>query len=94
MTSNPANGIEIVVASGVDDELIAAFSRLIPQLSRTAAVPTPDVLRQIVEAEANTVLIARTFAMVRGSLARSRWWYSESRPAFELGSRMSWWTKQ
>ena len=59
MTSDAANGIEIVVASRVDDELVAAFGRLIPQLSRTAAVPTPDVLRQIVEAEANTVLIAR-----------------------------------
>ena len=47
MTSNPANGIEIVVASsGVGDELVAAFSRLI-QLSRSAAVPTPDVLGQI-----------------------------------------------
>ena len=59
MTSNPANGIEVVVASSVDDELVAAFGRLIPQLSRSAAVPTPDIIRQIVEAEGNTVLIAR-----------------------------------
>jgi ribosomal protein S18 acetylase RimI-like enzyme len=59
MISKPANGIEVVVARSVDDELVAAFGRLIPQLSRSAAVPTPDVMRQIVEAEANTVLIAR-----------------------------------
>jgi hypothetical protein len=53
MTSDPASGIEVVVASSVDDELVAAFGRLIPQLSRSAAVPTPDIVRQIVEAEAN-----------------------------------------
>jgi len=59
MVSTPAGGIEVVVASRVDDELVAAFGRLIPQLSRTAAVPTPDLIRQIVEAEATTVLVAR-----------------------------------
>jgi len=59
MVSTPASGIEVVVASRVDDELVAAFSRLIPQLSRTATVPTPDLIREIVDAEANTVLVAR-----------------------------------
>jgi ribosomal protein S18 acetylase RimI-like enzyme len=59
MVSIPANGIEVAVASSVDDELVAAFSRLIPQLSRGAAVPTPDVIREIVEAQASTVVIAR-----------------------------------
>ncbi|HKW95635.1 MAG TPA: GNAT family N-acetyltransferase [Methylomirabilota bacterium] len=38
---------------------MAAFNRLIPQLSRRATVPTPDLIREIVEAEASTVLIAR-----------------------------------
>ena len=59
MGSTPAGEITVGAASGVDDELIAAFDRLIPQLSRSAAVPTPDVIREIVEAPANTVLIAR-----------------------------------
>lgn len=59
MASTPANGIEVAVASSVDDELVAAFSRLIPQLSRGAAVPTPDLIREIVEAPASTVMIAR-----------------------------------
>jgi ribosomal protein S18 acetylase RimI-like enzyme len=54
-----ANGIEIAVASRVDDELVAAFRRLVPQLSRSATVPTPDLIREIVEAQASTVLIAR-----------------------------------
>ena len=52
MVSVSANGIEVAVASSVDDELVAAFSRLIPQLSRSAAVPTPDLIRQIVDAQA------------------------------------------
>ena len=59
MVSTSANGIEVAVASSVDDELVAAFGRLIPQLSRSAAVPTPDLIREIVEAQASTVVIAR-----------------------------------
>jgi ribosomal protein S18 acetylase RimI-like enzyme len=59
MVSNASNGLEVVKAVTVDEELVAAFGRLIPQLSRTTAVPPPDAIRQIVEAESNTVLIAR-----------------------------------
>ena len=54
-----ADGIEIAVATRVDEELVAAFTRLIPHLSRSAPVPTPDLIREIVEAQASTVLIAR-----------------------------------
>ena len=54
-----ADGIEIAAATRVDEELVAAFTRLIPQLSRSAPVPTPDLIREIVEAQASTVLIAR-----------------------------------
>ena len=59
MGSTSGGEIEIVAASGVDEELIAAFNRLVPQLSRSAAVPTPELIREIVEAQASTVLIAR-----------------------------------
>jgi ribosomal protein S18 acetylase RimI-like enzyme len=71
MISGAVNGIDVVEAVTVDDELIAAFGRLIPQLSQTAAVPTPDVIRQIVEADTNTVLIARDLrnnALIVGTL--------------------------
>ena len=54
-----AGEIEVSPARRVDDALIAAFDRLIPQLSRSAAVPTPDLIREIVEAQSTTVLIAR-----------------------------------
>jgi ribosomal protein S18 acetylase RimI-like enzyme len=59
MGSTSGGEIEVVAASGVDEELIAAFNRLVPQLSRSAAVPTPGLIREIVEAQASTVLIAR-----------------------------------
>lgn len=59
MGTTPAGEIQVAVASRADDELVAAFNRLIPQLSRSAAVPSPDLIREIVEAEASTVLIAR-----------------------------------
>lgn len=59
LVSTSGNGIEIAVAASVDDDLVAAFSRLIPQLSRSAAVPPRDVSREIVEAQASPVLIAR-----------------------------------
>jgi ribosomal protein S18 acetylase RimI-like enzyme len=53
------SGIAVAVVTGVDDELVAAFGHLVPQLSRSAAVPTPDLIREIVEAQASTVLVAR-----------------------------------
>ena len=59
MSRTRAGEIKVSAASGVDDELIAAFNRLIPQLSRSAAVLTPDAIREIVEGPASTVLIAR-----------------------------------
>jgi ribosomal protein S18 acetylase RimI-like enzyme len=59
MSPTPDGEITVSAASGVDDELIAAFNRLIPQLSRSAAVPTPDAIHEIVEASASTLLIAR-----------------------------------
>jgi len=49
--------IDISPATGVDDELVAAFARLIPQLSSVAA-PSLSTLRAIIEAPSNTVLLA------------------------------------
>lgn len=51
--------IEIHEATAVDDELIEAFARLIPQLSRSNPAPDADALGAIVGSEASTVLIAR-----------------------------------
>jgi len=43
----------------VDDELIAAFDRLIPQLSKSNPSPSREQLAAIVESDASTLLIAR-----------------------------------
>lgn len=43
----------------VDDELVAAFALLTPQLSRSNPAPDAEALRAIVESEASTLLIAR-----------------------------------
>lgn len=59
MASTSTDGITVTVATMPDDELVAAFGRLVPQLSPSAAVPTPDLIREIVDAQASTVLVAR-----------------------------------
>ena len=47
------------MADRVDDELVEAFGRLIPQLSRSNPPPTADHLRQMVEAPDTHLLVAR-----------------------------------
>ena len=51
--------ISISEAQIVDDELVAAFELLTPQLSRSNPAPDAEALRAIVESEASTLLIAR-----------------------------------
>jgi ribosomal protein S18 acetylase RimI-like enzyme len=52
-------GVKVEEASAVTDELVAAFARLIPQLSRSAPAPTPDELSAIVTSPATTLLVGR-----------------------------------
>jgi ribosomal protein S18 acetylase RimI-like enzyme len=54
-----AADIEVMPATWVDDELVAAFARLIPQLSRSAASLTAEDLGEILKAPCTTVLVAR-----------------------------------
>jgi ribosomal protein S18 acetylase RimI-like enzyme len=56
---SPAAEFEIMQAMHVDDELVEAFARLIPQLSGPDAIPSRAMLREIVEGPATTVLLAR-----------------------------------
>lgn len=51
--------ISISEVTTVDDELVAAFELLIPQLSRSNPPPGADELRAIAESEASTLLVAR-----------------------------------
>ena len=53
----------------VDDELVDAFARLIPQLSSSNPPPGAEALQAIVSSEASTILIARDDdGRIRGSM--------------------------
>ena len=52
-------GVNVEEVAAVTDELVAAFARLIPQLSRSAPAPTPDELSAIVASPATALLVAR-----------------------------------
>lgn len=58
LPSKPVN-LEISEASVVDDELVAAFAALIPQLSSSNPPPTADALRAIVENPDYVLFLAR-----------------------------------
>jgi len=52
----------------VTDEVVAAFARLVPQLSATTAPPGRNALEEIVGSPAVTVLIARAGGTIVGTL--------------------------
>jgi ribosomal protein S18 acetylase RimI-like enzyme len=51
--------VTVTIATEVDDELVAAFDRLIPQLSSSSPPPTPEVLAEIIGSPATDLLVAR-----------------------------------
>jgi ribosomal protein S18 acetylase RimI-like enzyme len=52
-------GVDVEVLREVTDETVSAFTRLLPQLSRSAPPPDHASLDQVVACPANTVLVAR-----------------------------------
>jgi ribosomal protein S18 acetylase RimI-like enzyme len=60
--------VEIVEVSEVDDVVIAAMDRLIPQLSSSNPPPTRDELEAIVGSDTTILLMARDESGVLGSL--------------------------
>ena len=61
-------GVEIVRAETVNDELVAAFARLIPQLSSSSPPPTADELSDILASTDTVLFVARLDGRVVGSL--------------------------
>jgi ribosomal protein S18 acetylase RimI-like enzyme len=59
---------EIEIATEVDDELVAAFERLIPQLSSSAPPPGHDGLAAIVHNDNCVLFVARVDGEIVGSL--------------------------
>ena len=60
--------VEIVAAETVTDELVAAFAKLIPQLSSSSPPPTADELSAIVNAADCVLFVARSDGRIVGSL--------------------------
>jgi ribosomal protein S18 acetylase RimI-like enzyme len=60
--------VQIEVLREVDEDVVAAFGRLVPQLSPTAAAPDRDTLNRVVGSAVNTVLVARSEGSIVGTL--------------------------
>ena len=61
-------GTNIEVVETVDDNLVSALGRLLPQLSSTATLVKRDTIERIVNHEANTVLVAYLDGDIVGTL--------------------------
>ena len=60
--------VEVVVADKVDDELVAAFASLIPQLSSSSPPPTAEQLAEIVASPDSVLYLGRLDGRIVGSL--------------------------
>jgi ribosomal protein S18 acetylase RimI-like enzyme len=60
--------LKIEPAGECSEELVAAFRRLLPQLSSSASPPNADELAAIVQSQAATILIARDGERIVGTL--------------------------
>lgn len=65
---SPSTAATVEIATSVDDELIEAFSRLIPQLSSSSPPPTRDLLTELVDGADTAVFLARVDGAIVGSL--------------------------
>ena len=61
-------GAIIEIATEVTDDLVAAFERLIPQLSSSSPPPTREQLAEIVDSPTSVLFIARVDGRVAGTL--------------------------
>lgn len=59
---------DVEICRTVTDEVVEAFARLIPQLSKSNPPPTRPELEAMVESEASTVFLARVEGRIVGSL--------------------------
>lgn len=60
--------VDIDVVREVTDEVVDAFGRLLPQLSKSAPPLDADALTAIASAQANTLLVARVGGDIVGTL--------------------------
>lgn len=60
--------IRVRIADAVTPEVVAAFDRLIPQLSSSNPAPSSEHLKRIVESDSTLLLIAEDEGVIVGSL--------------------------
>lgn len=60
--------MKIVAAEAVDDEILEAWTRLLPQLSRTAGAVTASTLEEVVHGDSTSLLLARDGSGILGAL--------------------------
>lgn len=60
--------LDISPADRVDDELVAAFAALVPQLSSTSPPPSAEELQAIVDSPDSVLFVARLDGRIVGSL--------------------------
>ena len=68
MSQPPSSSVDIVTATAVDDELVEAFDRLIPQLSSSSPPPSHDQLAELVDSPSTVLFLARVDGVILGSL--------------------------
>lgn len=65
---DPSSSVRIERVERVDDELVDAFERLIPQLSSSSPAPSGQQLRELVSSPDTVLFIARVDGAILGSL--------------------------
>lgn len=60
--------VRVEVATDVTPQLVDAFARLIPQLSKSSPPPTPHELAEMVRSDASDVLVAYEGDQILGTL--------------------------
>lgn len=69
-TEHPEVGVavEVSICEVIDDEVVAAFERLIPQLSSSNPPPSRAALEEIAADRASTLFVARLHGRIVGTL--------------------------
>ena len=60
--------VQVEIAKRVDNDLVVAFQRLTPQLSKSNPAPSKEQLESIVASDSSHVLVARVDGVIVGSL--------------------------
>ncbi len=60
--------ISVAIAEHVDDELVSALGKLIPQLSTSSPPPTRTQLEEVISSPATTLFVARVENRIVGAL--------------------------